>query len=80
MIIVKFTTFEQIEKFHEITSRLNSDVLLHKGRICVDAKSLIAIYSMNLAKELELEIIEKDENEVNNYIDELFRIGVVVKQ
>ena len=74
---IKFNgTFSQINQFYRLTSLVENDVFLKHGRTCVDAKSLMGIYSMPLAEDMELEIIEKNKDEVAEYLRQLEKIGL----
>lgn len=45
----------------------NSDVNISSGTICLDAKSIIGISSLDLSKEYNVEIITHDEDEKEKF-------------
>lgn len=53
---VYFPTIESVKDFVNAVSRYPYEVDLHNGRYVVDAKSLLGIYSLDLAKPIVCEI------------------------
>ena len=51
---------ENVKEFVKIASRYNFDVDLRSGRYVVDAKSLLGIFSLDLAKPITVEIYGED--------------------
>lgn len=63
---VYFPTIESVKDFVVAVSRYPYDIDLHNGRYVVDAKSLLGIYSLDLAKPIVCEIY-------NDNCDELLK-------
>ena len=57
---VFFPTIESVKDFVIVVSRYPYEVDLHSGRYVVDAKSLLGIYSLDLAKPIVCEIYNDD--------------------
>ena len=53
---IKLSTVEQIRSFINKVERYNFPVDLKEGRYIVDAKSIMGIFSLDLSKELTLNI------------------------
>lgn len=65
-VTVGFTSTESVKDFVNAVSRYPFDVDLHSGRYIVDAKSLLGIFSLDLAKPITCEIY-------NDNCDELLK-------
>lgn len=63
---VYFPTTESVKDFVNAVSRYPYEIDLHNGRYVVDAKSLLGIYSLDLAKPIVCEIY-------NDNCDELLK-------
>ena len=80
-IVTKFkiNTFENAKYFNKEALLLESDVLIHSGRFIIDGKSLMGIFSLDLSKDLGLEIIEKKHGETEEFINKLKNSGIEFK-
>lgn len=63
-VIVKFDSIVQIQNFVNEMGRFSSDVDLVSGTRTVDAKSIIGVFSLDIANPIILEANGKDENAV----------------
>ena len=72
----KIETFEKAKKFNKLAEEVESDILVHSGRFIIDGKSLMGLFSLDLSKELNLEIIEKKEGEKDYFIKKVNEIGI----
>ena len=72
----KIETFEKAKKFNKLAEEVESDILVHSGRFIIDGKSLMGLFSLDLSKELNLEIIEKKEGEKDYFIKKINEIGI----
>ena len=75
---VKFDTFDKVNMFIRTTTSLESDVSVKSGKYIVDGKSVMGIYSLDLSKELEVEIIEKITGETEKLTRQLSALGILV--
>ena len=57
---IKLSLTENVKTFVNIVSRYGYDVDLRSGRHCVDAKSLLGIFSLDLSKPIRLEAHSED--------------------
>lgn len=76
---VKFATFEKVNQFIRVITNFESDVDLVSGRYVINAKSAMGVYSLDLTKELELNIYEKVEGETEKLVQELRDLGVIAE-
>ena len=61
---IKLSLTENVKTFVNIVSRYGYDVDLRSGRHCVDAKSLLGIFSLDLSKPIELVAHTEDPDEL----------------
>lgn len=74
---IKLDTIEKVKRFIDIVSEnlpKESTVTLSSGRFVVDGKSVLAIFSLDLQKEIDMEIV----NPVIGYND--FFIDILRKE
>ena len=76
---IKINEFEKSKAFIRVVTNYESDIFLKSGRFIIDAKSVMGVYSLDLSKELEVEIIEKEEGEKEKLFTQLREIGIVVE-
>lgn len=78
MITCKFNNLINLVNISRFTtlSLPNSDINIISGNICIDAKSIIGVTSLDLSKEYNVEIITHDEDEKKKFINyfEQFKI------
>lgn len=77
-IRVKLSTLQDVKKFVDLSTKLEGDVFLQSGRYVVDGKSIMGIFSLSLLDPIEMEIIEKDERELDSFLYELEMAGITV--
>lgn len=75
---IKFGTFENVKRFIEVAGRIESGLLIKKGRYIIDGKSLLGILSLDLSSDLELEFVETKEKEIEKFVNKLYEIGIVM--
>lgn len=74
---LKFVTFDDIKNFNRLATQLESDVLLKSGRYVIDGKSIEGIFSLSLDKPVELEIIGRNDEEIEEFKKNLGNLGIV---
>lgn len=65
---IKFSSAESVKDFVNAVTRYPFDVDMHSGRYIVDAKSLLGIFSLDLAKPITCEIYSENCSELLNDI------------
>lgn len=64
---VLLNTIDRVKKFVNDIVSIESDVDLICGRYTIDAKSLMAIFSINLNNKLKLVLHSDDEDEIRKF-------------
>ena len=59
---VLLDTIDKIADFIKVTSRIEEDIDLSKGRYTIDAKSIVALFTLDLSKIAILTIHSDDES------------------
>ncbi len=76
---IKFVTFDDIKNFNKLVVQLEGDIFLKSGRYVVNGKSIEGIFSLALDKPIEMDIVCKDEREVDSFISGLNDLGIIAK-
>lgn len=76
---IKINEFEKSKAFIRVVTNYESDIFLKSGRFIIDAKSVMGVFSLDLSKELEVEIIEREKGEKDKLFAQLREIGIVVE-
>lgn len=63
-VIVKLSNMEDVQRFVSILANCEGDFNLSKGRITVDAKSILGVCSLDLSGPLELWIFEDEAEDI----------------
>ena len=50
-VTIRLNSIGEVKEFNRIAATVPGDVDLHSGRYCVDAKSIMGIFALNLARE-----------------------------
>ena len=58
-IRIKMNSAQSVREFVNIINRYDGKMLMHSGRFTVNAKSILGIFSLNLARPIVLEIEEE---------------------
>lgn len=73
-IIIKLDTINDVKNFVNTVSKYDFDVDLVSGRYAVDAKSIMGIFSLDLAKPIKVEIYSDSctqfLSEINEFVTE----------
>ena len=69
-MICKFNNLIDVVNISRFTTLQlpNSDINISRGTICVDAKSIMGVASLDLSKEYTVEIITNNEDEKEKFI------------
>ncbi len=68
---IKFNTIPQVQNFVNSMSRFLSEVDLKSGKYVVDAKSIIGVFSLDLAHPIQLVANGEDEDAVIESVKDL---------
>lgn len=72
-LVIKLDTINDVKNFVNTVSKYDFDVDLVSGRYAVDAKSIMGIFSLDLAKPIKMEIYSDD---CNSFLDEVKAFAV----
>ena len=61
-VTIRLNSIGEVKEFNRIAATVPGDVDLHSGRYCVDAKSIMGIFSLDLSKPIDLNIHAEDTN------------------
>lgn len=64
---VLLNTVDKIADFIKVVSRIEEDIDLCKGRYTIDAKSIVALFTLDLSKVATLIIHSDDESLLDNF-------------
>lgn len=76
---IKFGTFEQMNQFIKLAQSIKADVFVKHGRLVIDACSVMGMYSLDLSKTFELEVVEKENGEYNKLVEKLRELDIVTE-
>ena len=64
---IKITNSKDLYDFIKQASKVKEDILIYRGKFCVDGKSLMGIMSLNISEGCKVEYPEK-EKEFEEYL------------
>lgn len=70
-VMVNLSASQQIKEFVNILSKYSFDMDLRSGKYLVDAKSILGIFSLDLSKPVELELLTNNEEEINKFMADI---------
>lgn len=76
---IKINTPDQIKNFVRLAQQMECDVLVTSGKYTVDAKSILGIYSLSLSEPVDVELIERDYQEKDAFLNGLIELGIIVE-
>ena len=76
---IKFETFDKVNQFVRFITDFESDIDVVSGRYVVNAKSIMGIYSLDLSKELDLNIYENIEGETEKIVQKLKELNIIAE-
>ena len=62
--MIRLNTLSEVKEFNAAAAQIPGDVDLRSGRYCVDAKSIMGIFSLNLGRDLTVESNAVSEDEL----------------
>lgn len=68
-IIIHLNEAEKIKEFIRVVTGFQSDIDIISGCYVCDAKSLLAIFSYDLSKRIEVELHSSDETEIQMFYE-----------
>ena len=68
---ILLNSIDKVKAFIAIVSKFDVDLDIIHGRYVIDGKSIMGIFSLNLATPLELRILTKESFNYNKFIEEI---------
>lgn len=68
---VKFNSIESVKNFVNISINQSFDMDIRTGRYIIDGKSILGIFSLDLSKELILDLHTDDEDKVSSFLGKI---------
>ena len=70
-VTVSLNSIDKVKNFVNKVTKHDLDLDLVSGRYVIDAKSIMGIFSLDLSKNIQLDIHGDNEDEVNKLIDDI---------
>lgn len=70
-VTISLNTVDKVKRFVDITSKQIFDCDIVSGRYIIDAKSIMGILSIDLSKDLTLQIYSDDETEIERFTESI---------
>lgn len=64
---ISINTIDKVKRFVNLTNRCEADVDIISGRLLVDAKSIMSIFSMDLTRHMTLRVHESNIEKLEEY-------------
>ncbi len=68
-LTIKLNTVSDIKEFIQSCTLFTSDINLTKGTYCVDAKSIMGVFSIDCSTGVVVEIITEDKREIDTFVE-----------
>ena len=66
-VIVSLNTIQKVKDFVNIIDKFESDVDIEQGKYVIDAKSIMAIFSLNLLEPMVVKMDSENEEEMESF-------------
>ena len=67
--VIKLNSIDEVKEFVALTNKCAFDIDLMSGRYAIDAKSIMGIFSLDLAKPLKM-IVHADSSAAADFVEE----------
>ena len=74
---IKLDSPEQVTDFINLCTKYNNDINLYDGSVVVDAKSVIGVFGIQAGKEIEIEMLGADKDEIKEFMNKIREYEVV---
>lgn len=68
---LQFNTINDVMRFTKIAQNQNRDIFVKHNSYVVDGTSILGILSLNLSESVTVEMVERSDDEANNFLAEL---------
>lgn len=77
---IKLDTIDKVRALNSIVRENNCDVLLSHDRYVVDASSLLGILTLNLSRDVTVDVVEKEDGAKDSLVRDMRNAGIVVTE
>lgn len=77
-IKIKLESPEQVTGFINLCSKYNNDINLYDGSVVIDAKSVIGVFGIQMGKEIEVEMLGADKDEIKEFVNNVRKYKVSI--
>lgn len=74
---IKLEAPEKVTEFINLCSKYNNDINLYDGSVVIDAKSVIGVFGIQTGKEIEVEMLGADKDEIKEFMKRIREYEVV---
>lgn len=68
---IKLDTPKEVAAFINLCSKYENDINLYDGSVIVDGKSTIGVFGIQEGKEIEVEMLGVNKEEINDFMDRI---------
>lgn len=74
---IKLKSPEQVSEFINICSKYNNDINLYDRSVVIDGKSVIGVFGIQEGKEIQVEMLGADKDEIEDFCNKIKEYKVV---
>lgn len=75
---INLNEVSKAQEFVKICSRYEEDINVCSGRLVIDAKSILGIFSLDLSKPVEVEILSEDTIKEESFYKNIAKLGIAI--
>lgn len=75
---INLNEVSKAQQFVKICSRYEEDINVCSGRLVIDAKSILGIFSLDLSKPVEVEILSEDTIKEESFYEDIAKLGIAI--
>ena len=75
---LNLNNIDKVSQFSQIAQGYKYDVTVLSGRYVIDGKSIMGLFSLNLSKEVTVEIKYEKEAELNRVLEQFLDVGITL--
>ena len=73
---IKLSTPEMVGDFINVCSKYECDINVYDGRVTLDGRSIIAMFSIAQGKVIEVQAISSDKSVISSFIEDMRKFEV----
>ena len=66
---IKLVTIADVQNFVAANIRSNVDITLRSGKYVVNGKSILGIFSLDLMRPIDIDVVAANDDDVNKYFE-----------